>query len=296
MKIKKISKDKKMKGNLHKKVMAAFMILLLALCSFGCGKDDSEPNTEDGDTPIQLEPIEDGPEGDGFITLNPDGKSANYDEAVNDETKDIKESDYSADEEQTEFDFGFSVSSKFTLSDMVKKVDYTDLSSLVTDMETGLSAAASSAFGGNFSGFSDYDEDDEDEIDKLAYAIVIEDDDTEGRTLERGVYHHIIEQHFQYIALSSRNYYEVNDSNLDAIIKDAKKAMGITISKSRLKKGLEIALKNANEKKDYYSLCDVRIINGNGFTETIKVTADCFCSEEDEVGYYVYVERERCYN
>lgn len=285
----------------EKKILALVLIFLLAMSSFGCGKDDEEGQDGSGDGTVTLEPA-DGDEipddGEGISDEESDQTitgQAEYDEKVNEDASDIKVDDYGADEFEAAFDFGFSVGASFGLSDVIKKMEYGDLSAKLPDLEKVVQETASRVFGGSFDGFSDFEEDDEDDIDKLAYAVAMENSDTEGRYLEGGVYHHVTGNHFQYIAFSTSNFYEINDSNIKTIMDDAKKAMGVTLSKSRLKKAIEIAFGNAKEKEDYYSLYEIDNINGKGYTETVRVSVDGFATEENQIGYYVYIERERCY-
>lgn len=283
-----------------KTLLALLLILLLALGSFGCSKDDEEQtDPNDGDN-ISLDGEEGDQDGDGAGEGDQSGEAvqAEYDQKVKEDAGDIKESDYAAGDMESGFDFGFSVGKSFGLSGAVKKVDYSDISALASVMETNLQAAVASALGNNYDVFSDYEDDEEDDIDKLAYAIAMEDNDAEARYLEGGVYHKSDGKHYQYIAFCSANYYEVNSSDIDTIIAEAKSAMGITLPKSRLTKAIEITFDNAAEAKDYYSLYQTQALKSGDYTETVKVTVEGVCLEDgsDTVGYYVYLERERCYN
>ena len=71
--------------------------------------------------------------------------------------------------------------------------------------------------------------------------------------------------------------------------------MGITFSKSRLTKAIEIAFDNATEAQDYYSLSQKVKLTADGYTETVKVCVDGFATEANEIGYYISIERERTY-
>lgn len=164
-------------------------------------------------------------------------------------------------------------------------------------MEKVLQSALSSTVGGSFEIFSEYDDEEYDDIGKQVLAGAIDDVDSDGKAAEAGVYYNITDKkYYQYVSLISDSYYSVKDTDIDSIIKMAKNAMGITLSKNRLTKAIDIAFDNATEKKDYYSLSQSKTINGDGYTETIRVSVDGFATEENEIGYYVYMDRERTYH
>lgn len=273
-----------------KRFLALLLIFILAFSSVACGNDEKGDGS--GTLPdqniVEEEDDKDQPDSDG---------EAVFDEKVNENADDINAADYDASEMEAAFDFGFSVSESFGMSGAVKKVDYSDLESLTSTMEKVLQSALSSTVGGSFEIFSEYDDEEYDDIGKQVLAGAIDDVDSDGKAAEAGVYYNITDKkYYQYVSLISDSYYSVKDTDIDSIIKMAKNAMGITLSKNRLTKAIDIAFDNATEKKDYYSLSQSKTINGDGYTETIRVSVDGFATEENEIGYYVYMDRERTYH
>ncbi len=283
-----------------KRFLAVLLILTMMFAMTGCKKsssaeDDTVDNVDDIIATLT-------PDDDVEYTIDDDGyivESGEYDEELVDDTSDIVESNYSVAYEyeyETYFDFGFSASQSFTMQTAVVQQDYSDLSLLTSTLESLLASALSNAIGGTYEIFSDYDEDDEEEIDKLAYAIGMENDDAEARFAECGAYHTTSGKYYQYITVISENFTTVTDADLESIMDIAQSGFGITLSKSRLQKAIEIAYGVALETEDYYSLYQIKTISGNGYTETIKMYVDGFATEDDEIGYYVGFERERCYS
>ena len=223
-------------------------------------------------------------------------QQAEYDAAVKESAEDIDPDDYSAADMESSFDFGFSASRNFGMENIVEKLDYSDIGSLTSTMEKRLKSGIAASIGGSYEIFSDYEEEKEDEIDKLTYAVGMENDDSEGRFFEVGVYHNQnTDKNYQYCTFITENFYSVEEADIDSSIQTLEKAMGITFSKERLTKAIEIAFRNATEKEDYYSLMQKVKLNGEGYTETVKVRVDGFATEENEIGYYISIERERTY-
>ncbi len=280
-----------------KKILTILLIFVLAFGFAGCGNngdDDGEGaggndpviENNEGDEIGEDEENLSGEEGSGSVEpgqqLNPD------DLYMSDEE------DYSSME--GEFDFGFETAKSFGLKSTVEKTDYSDISALASVMEERLKSAAESVFNTSVTVFGDYEEDDEDVIDKLAYAIGMEDDDTEKRFMEAGAYHNQSDgKHYQYVMIATENFYEVNEANIASALKTLEDGMGITISKKTLTKAANQAFETATEAEDYYSLIDTKTVKGDGYQEHVKVSVDAFATEENEIGFYVSCERERCY-
>lgn len=278
-----------------KKLLTLLLILMLTLSMTACGGNDDTPDTDGTGTENNVvEGTEDGEEGEdsgeedqsneGGIGT---GAVVNPDELI------MGGDDYS--DMEAEYDFKFDAADSFGLDSMISKVDYSDISALATVMEERLTSA-DSVYGSKFMGFGDYEEVPEDDIDKLAYAIAMENDDTEGRYLETGAYHaQSTGKHYQYVMTASQNFYEVSSANTKSVVSDLEKAMGITISEKKMHSAIQQAFEQATETQDYFSLKDSTSAKGNGYTETIKVSVDAFATEDNVIGFYVSCERERCY-
>ena len=52
----------------------------------------------------------------------------------------------------------------------------------------------------------------------------------------------------------------------------------------------------AAETEDYYSLYEEKTVKGSGYIETVNLSVDGFTTEDNQIGYYISVERERGYN
>lgn len=280
-----------------KKLLTLLLILMLTLSMTACGGNDDTPDAEGTGTENNVaEGTEDGEAGEEEGSGEEDqsneggigtGAVVNPDELI------MGEENYS--EMEAEYDFKFDASESFGLDSMISKVDYSDISALASVMEERLTSA-DSVYGSRFMGFGDYEEVPEDDIDKLAYAIAMENDDTEGRYLETGVYHsQSTGKHYQYVMTATQNFYEVSSANTKSVISDLEKAMGITISEKKMHSAIQQAFEQATETQDYFSLKDAVSAKGNGYTENIKVSVDAFATEENVIGYYVSCERERCY-
>lgn len=282
-----------------KKILTLLLILMLTLGMAACGSNDDTPGGEGSGTENNLaegnEEGENGEEGDASGEEgSQDGQSGiGTGDTVNPDELIMGDENYS--DMEAEYDFKFDAADSFGLISMIEKADYSDISALASVMEERL-AAADSVYGSTFMGFGDYEEVPEDDIDKLAYAIAMENDDTDGRYLETGAYHaQSTGKHYQYVMSATQNFYEVSSANTKTVISDLEKAMGITISEKRMHSAIEAAMKQANETLDYFSLKDFASVKGKGYTENIKVSVDAFATEENVIGYYVSAERERCY-
>ena len=282
-----------------KKLLTLLLILMLTLSMAACGGSDDTPEGDGSGTENNvIEGTEEGEEGDAADGSGEEESQSNEGgigtgETVNPDDLIMGDDEYS--DMEAEYDFKFDAADSFGLVSLIEKVDYSDISALAAVMEERL-AAADSVYGSQFMGFADYEEIPEDDIDKLAYAIAMENDDVEGRYLETGAYHaQSTGKHYQYVMSATQNFYEVSSANTKTVVNDLEKAMGITVSEKRMQSAIETAIEQANETLDYFSLKDSASVKGKGFTENIKISVDAFATEENVIGYYVSAERERCY-
>ena len=49
-------------------------------------------------------------------------------------------------------------------------------------------------------------------------------------------------------------------------------------------------------EEGYYGLYEEKNLKGDGYTERVKFFVEGFATEEEQIGYSISVERERCYN
>lgn len=278
----------------RKKGLCILLILLLCFGLWSCGGEKDKPN---GDTnqPGQSQTGEvDGEE-------MPVDENAEYNEKVKENADKIDEADFPAsegadNEDGVPYDFGFSVSEKFGVEDAVAKVNYDDLANLGDQLEKTLQTAAQDSLGLTFVGFNDYEAEAYDGIENQVCAVQMEDDDTEKKYFEAGVYHSTIDdQYYHYVSMMSDTFKENTEENLKQAMDTLKKAMGVTLSKARLSKAIDIVLKNANELEDYYGLVGSKTITTKKYIEKITVKVDGIATEDNEIFYYVAAERERTY-
>lgn len=281
-----------------KKLLTLLLILMLTLSMTACGGNDDTTDAEGTGTENNVvEGTEDSEEGEAEEGFGEEGQG-NEDgigtgAVVNPDELIMGEENYS--DMEAEYDFKFDAADSFGLDSMIAKVSYSDIAALMPVMEERLTAAES-VYGAKFAGFGDYEEIPEDEIDKLAYAIAMENDDTEGRYLETGAYHaQSTDKHYQYVMTATQNFYEVSSANTKSVISDLEQAMGIKVSEKRMHSAIQQAFEQATATQDYFSLKDASSGKGNGYAETIKLSVDAFATEENVIGYYVSCERERCY-
>ena len=265
-----------------KKLLVLLLILMLSFSMFACGSNDTPADDEQnpGGTEQEQPGDEEGEDEETPDKLNPDDLIMNVEDDV-----------FSG-----EYDFGFETTEDFAMAGTVAKVDYSNLSAHGATMESMLLAGTEKVFGGGFEVFGEYEEDATEAIDKLAYAIGMENSDTEASYLEAGVYHDdVYDKYFQYTLYTSENAYEFSSSGVEVALKEMKEAYGVTVSQKTAEKAVKEVLKRVEEVQDYYSLYQIKEVKGKGYTETVKVSVDGFCYEDGSLGYYFAVERERCY-
>ena len=275
-----------------KKLLAVLLVFVLMFSFAACGGNDSEEGAgaQDNEIVENNDGEENGEEGEAAGTGSGSGSAG---QVLNPDDLFMSEENYSSMED--EYDFGWKAEADFAFAAMVEQVEYSDISMLASQMEARL-GLAQFTLGSPFAVFSEYEEIEGDEIDKLAYAIGMENDDTEGIFLETGVYHaQSTGKHYQYVTYCSRSYYEASSANTDTILANLKDAMGITISKKKLQDAIDKALARAEETENYYSLIESETAAGSGYAENITVSVDAFATEDNVIGYYVSCERERCY-
>ena len=286
-----------MKNIRMKKATALLLIFLLTFAAFGCGGKDDTDQPQDGDgTSVSDETGQNSSEDEAGTIDEADVKEASYNEKVNEDTSDIDDSDYAAEEMEATFDFGFSASEKLGMAVMLEKMNYSNLESLASDLETRMNQGISASLNGTYDVFSSYEPEEDAEIDDLVLAAAMENGEMESRYLEGGVYHlQTNGKYYQYLRFYTENFNQIDSSSLDSIRSAVKDAMGITLSESRLEKAAEIAYGNAKKTQDEYVLIEQKSIQGSGYTELVTVAVQGSTNEDNESFYYVCIERERCY-
>lgn len=273
-----------------KKILAILLIFVLAVGCAGCGNESDVPGETDGNAAVENNEETEGTEESGAE----ESEGTEPGDKVNPDDLIMGGGDYSSME--GEYDFRFETDASFGLMDTIAEMDYSDISALGPELEDRLKTAADTALNSSFSVFHDYEGIDEDVIDQLSYAIAMENDDTESRYLEAGAYHsQADDRHYQYIMAATENFYEVSAANIASALKTLEEGMGIVISEKTLTEAAEKAFGIATDTEDYYSLMDYGVAEGDGYTESVKVSVDAFATEENVIGFYVSAERERCY-
>jgi len=114
--------------------------------------------------------------------------------------------------------------------------------------------------------------------------------------MEVGAYNNSIEKkHYQYSIFTSDSYYEVTSDKIETAILKIKAAYGVSVSAKKVEEYLAAVIEDA-EMAGYAAVYDATEIKGSGYTETVWFGVEAFSPEEGEPGWYLSVERERCYN
>ena len=280
--------NEKKEKKLMKKLLVLLLILMMSFTMFACGNDDTP--ADDQQNPVA------GDQQNGEDEQKQDGETDEPDKLNPDELIMGEDAVGSEDDLMAEYDFGIKADSDFAMMSTIAKVDYKNLSAHVSTMEEMLSAGTDKVFGGGYDIFGDYEEDTIDTIDKLAYAVGMENSESEASYVEAGVYHDsVYDKHFQYTVYASENVDEFSSAAIEAALKEIKDAYGITVSQKTAEKAVKKVLETVAATEDYYSLYEEKEVSGSGYTEMITFSIDGFCNEDGSSGYYFAVERERCY-
>ena len=266
-----------------KKVLVLFMIFVMSFSMMACGGDKDAADPDTGDTAADGADTNVDGDGEEQTGAEEDGKLDTSNLVVNDES-------------EPEYDFGLSAGNSFGMSGAVEKIAYSNLSGQQSKLEKMMETAVKSSLSGNYTLFSDYEEEDMDSIDRLVYVIGMEDDDSEKSFLETGAYHSTADgKNYQYTVYTSENFYKADKTQIAGVLKEIKSAYGITVSQSKVEKAVKEVLAMATEIEDYYSLNQSVNVTGKGYTEKVSFAVEGFVTEENEIGYYISVERERTY-
>lgn len=265
---------------MKKKLIAVLMILLLGVCMFACGSDDAQDPTE---SDVQ---IETGEAGDA-IDDGEDTPEYIFPNSIEPEYEDEGDS----------FDLGAKAKKSFLMSSTLEKMNYSKLSASGDSMQSTLEAALAKAGMGNFViAFNEYEEYDDDYMDKQAYVAAIEDDDMDKAIIEMGAYHDsYTDSYYQYNGYTSMTLTS-QAASVKTILADISSAYGVELSESKVKKALKTAWKEAERIEDYYGVYQRIEFEGDGYSDSIIVRVDVGYDEDDNMGAYIYVERERQYS
>lgn len=265
---------------MKRKFIAVLMILLMCVCMFACGSDDTAQNptaedvqTEGGEDAASIDEGEDTPE-----YIFPDSVEPEY------------------EDEGDSFDLGAKAKKSFAMSPTLEKLNYNNLSTLGEDIQGTLESSLAKAGMSNFvMAFNEYEEYDDDYMDKQVYVAAIEDDDMEKAIIETGAYHDTFtDGYYQYNGYTSETLTSATDSVKD-ILSEISSAYGIELSESKVKKALKTAWKEAESIEDYYGVYQRIEFSGDGYSDSIIVRVDVGYDEDSNMGAYIYAERERQY-
>ncbi len=268
---------------MKKRVITFFLAIMLIFTMAACSGEDENAYSGSDDT---------GSEASGEVSGETDENQG--EEAAEDGIAEVE-----ASEDEETADLGISIKKSFKMSGTLDKISYKDISGLGETLEEKLTSALKKASLDNFViAFSDYEsygEDEDDGIDKITYAIAVEDDDMEKATVEIGVYHNTNDdKYYQYNGYTSETLTSPTDS-VKAILSEIESAYGIKLSEDKIEAALKTAWEKAAKRQDFYSLYQTKDYKGDGYTDHILVRVDVGCDEEDNMGAYIYAERERLY-
>ena len=275
-----------------KKLFALLLVFLMIFSFAACGGDDT-PDADGTGTGTEVSGSEDGnADGEGTDGEGGDDTIGAGDTLNPDDLHMSDGQDYAL---EAEYDFEYSYTADFGMSSFLKKLDYSDYEAMEAELQSRMEKSIAATVGGSYEVFTSYEPDEESEIDELTCAAAMEDGDTAGIYFEGGAYHVVGDANYQYINCFSRNYSEISDANTKEILELAKKTLGLEMNKKNLKKAIEQVFETANTNKDEFTLMEEAYNGGEGFDEIIRIAMVGAVTEENEVSYYAYFERERCY-
>ncbi len=268
---------------MKKRAIMIFLAILLIFTMAACSEEGE--NTYSGN---------DGASGEISSETSRDSGETQGEDAADTATT---EDEASEDEEAA--DFGISIKKSFKMSGTLDKMSYKDISGLGETLEEKLTSALKKASLDNFvlafSDYEDYGDDEEDGIGQIAYAIAVEDDDMDKATVEMGVYHNTKnDKDYQYSGYTSETLTS-SSASVKGILSEIESAYGIKMSQEKIESALKTAWKKAEKRQDFYSLYQTKDYKGDGYTDRITVRVDVGYDEEDNMGAYIYAERERLY-
>lgn len=254
---------------MKKKLIALLLSVLLVFTFAACSDENDEPTTENG------------------MTNEADGAE---------ETPEVTIPDAGINTDEEAVDFGIEVKKSFKMSGTLKKISYKDISESGEKLESMLNATLKKAQLGNFVlAFNDYEDDDADGIDKIAYVAAIEDDDMDKATIEMGVYHSTEnDKYYQYNGYTSETLTGASAS-VKTILSKIESAYGIKMSQKKVETVLKRAWEKSAKREDFYGTYQTAEYKGDGHTDKITVRVDVGYDEGDNMGAYIYAERERLY-
>ena len=220
-------------------------------------------------------------------------------ETQGEDTAENGTADAETSEDEEAADFGISIKKSFKMSGTLDEISYEDISELGETLEEKLTSALKKASMDNFviafSDYEDYGDDEEDGIGQIAYAIAVEDDDMDEATVETGVYHNTKDdKYYQYSGYTSETLTS-SAASVKGILSEIESAYGIKMSQEKIESALKTAWKKAKKRRDFYSLYQTKEYKGDGYADLITLRVDVGYDEEDNMGAYIYAERERLY-
>ena len=258
---------------MKKKLIALLLSVLLVFTLAACSGENDEPATENG-TVNEVTDAAEGGDGTPEVTI-PDAGVNTDEEAV---------------------DLGIEVKKSFKMSGTLKKISYKDISTSGEKLENMLNAALKKAQLGDFVlAFNEYEDDDTEGIDKIAYVAAIEDDDMDKATIEMGVYHSTEDdKYYQYNGYTSETLTDASAS-VKTILSKIESAYGIKLSQKKVETVLKHAWEKSAKREDFYGTYQTTEYKGDGYIDKITVRVDVGYDEGDNMGAYIYAERERLY-
>ncbi|MBQ4650510.1 MAG: hypothetical protein IJB73_07410 [Firmicutes bacterium] len=273
-----------------KKLLVLLLIFVLSFSVMGCGgnnEDTTQPDDEN--TPVIGEDENAGDDEEGGAAEE-DGENEDLGRL------DVEDLYMSEDDGKVLVDLGLKADKSFPMEGTLAKVDYSDLEGSAATLENMLITSTEELFNKAYVTYKEYEVYEGDEIDKLAYAVGMEDNDSEKCYLEVGAYHNSVKNnHYQYSIFTSDSLYEVSDDIIETAILKLETAYGIKVSEKKAKEMLTSVIEEAKDM-EFAAVYDEATVKGSGYTETVWFGVEAFSPEEGETGYYFSVERERCYN
>lgn len=258
---------------MKKKLIALLLSVLLVFTLAACSGENDEPSAENGMTNEVTDAAEGG-----------------------DETPEATIPDAGVNTDEEAVDLGIEVKKSFKMSGTLKKISYKNISASGEKLESMLNAALKKAQLGDFVlAFNEYEDDDTEGIDKIAYVAAIEDDDMDKATIEMGVYHSTEDdKYYQYNGYTSETLTDASAS-VKTILSKIESAYGIKMSQKKVETVLKHAWEKSAKREDFYGTYQTTEYKGDGYIDKITVRVDVGYDEGDNMGAYIYAERERLY-
>lgn len=272
-----------------KKILIIGMIFIMTFSLFACSDSSADTDNNPSDVVEEQDPAAEDSDSDTPDVIIPDGFA------------DGTGSDSNEDEEEA-YSFGFTAAASFGMSDSVKKLNGSKISSQGSTLESQFEKALKASSLGSFDiAPAEYDEYDGEEMDQQVYTLAMDnsvdlEDIDNAAMAEAGIYHKSSEDSYhQYTSYMSENFSEVSSSGIADALKKIKDNYGITVKASKIEKAMEKVFDKVRENEYTYTLYEEKTLKKGGYTEVVRLSVEGAMYEDGTMAAYIYVDRDRVY-